>query len=103
VALDLGRTPVMMVVGIPMIVVVLQAHAVWPRAGYAREPRAFVAATARLFGVAFLLLLILGAVVDTSGMTGPAGARGEALTPSGRTACTRYRSRLAQLLADHPA
>jgi len=80
IALDLGRTPVMMVVFIPTIIAALQAHLVWPRAGYAREPRAFVTASVRLFGLSFLILLVLVAVTDMSGMTGTAGSRGEALT-----------------------
>jgi len=80
VALDLGRAPVMMAVFIPMIVAALQVHLVWPRAGYARESRAFVAQAARLFGMSFLILLALGAAIDTSGAPRSAYADAEAFT-----------------------
>jgi hypothetical protein len=80
VALDLGRAPVMMAIFIPLIVAALKFHLVWPRAGYARETREFVAETAQLFGLSCLVLLALGAAIDTGGTTGTASTAGEALT-----------------------
>lgn len=80
VALDLGRAPVMMAVFVPLIVTALKVHLVWPRAGYARESREVVAETAQLFGLSFLILLALGAAIDTSSLTGAASSSGGALT-----------------------
>jgi len=80
VGLDLGRLPVMMVVFIPMIVVALQVHLVWPRAGYAREPSRFVAETVLLFGLSFLALLALGATIGAGGMTGEVASSAEERT-----------------------
>lgn len=76
--LDLGRVPVAMAVAIPLIVASLQFHLVWPRAGYAREPRRFVTEAALLFGLSFLTLLAIGATLGAAGLTGGAanGAEG---------------------------
>jgi hypothetical protein len=68
--LDLGRLPVAMSFFIPLIVTAIQFHLVWPRAGYALEPRRFVAEAALLFGLSFLALLAVGGTVGVSGLTG---------------------------------
>ena len=80
--LDLGRLTVAMALFIPLIVTAIQFHLVWPRAGYAREPRRFVAEAALLFGLSFLALVAVGGTVGVSDITG---------IPSGSGAADRVR------------
>ena len=80
VGLDLGRLPLVAALAIPLIVVPVQVFLVYPRGGYAREPRRFVAEAALLFGLSFLTLLALGATIGAGGLTGAAASVPEART-----------------------